>query len=617
MNELSTTIGLVGAIASIISLFISAPGWKSKMVHIAYALVVTAVATRSVEDQEVKLSVVQTAQADKFLSSEIESDLNIKKGKYTFIIGEKTVSFNWRGGKYKNFINLLNEKGKDKINAKEIKITPKTTALLFSSEITGEKNRLIFEDDALELALNLNLIKKNDSSKIKLSKETISVNPESTQKINFSETAKASNQLVMELELSVTGSSKTEEAQQQAKDEAENSKIFEQLGSVSYKGIYIQNEPSKDGLSSLPTQENIPKPEVNDMSILALESSRGVMIPLPPVADIEEKQVITVPLAEYGNVKALAINNNNTSRSVIIDKIRIFDPKAAGDYIPVNPVSTAQDSIINFEGIQIKREKNNIDDLVAGLTINLHEPSEKQEKITVKPDVELVKNSVIEFVAKYNRLIAEINILTKKQPEVITELGYLSEEEVKEAEEKLGLMFGDTTLLSLKNNLRQMVTVPYKSHDDTPIFLLSQLGISGKSDKAGGIDMSRLTGYLEIDEKKLDEALNNNMKEVKLFFGYDSDGDILIDSGLAHSLYEQINPYTERGGIFGIKTGSLKTKMDSSKKKIDNYDKKLAKKEQELKRKYGLMDGTLKKLNKQSQAIENFNKQMNNQNKNK
>jgi len=145
--------------------------------------------------------------------------------------------------------------------------------------------------------------------------------------------------------------------------------------------------------------------------------------------------------------------------------------------------------------------------------------------------------------------------------------------------------------------------------------MLAQLGISTKSDSSGGIDMSRLRGYLEIDEKKLDEVLKNNMEEVKLFFGFDSDGDILIDSGLAHAMYEYINPYTQRGGIFGIKTDSLKLKMDSSQKRIENYDKKLAEKELALKKKYGIMDGTLKSLQKQSQTMDNFNKQLQNQNK--
>ena len=571
----------------------------------------TATASRGAKDQNVKLNIVQVAEADKFLSTEINKDLQIPKGKYTFKIGEKSVSVNWKGGKYKGFIDLVNSKAKEILNISEIKITPDTKSLLFSSNITGAKNRLEFADDALPFAIEMGLIKKNDTSAIKTSVSSIETKPETSQKIDFSEAVRAKGQYVMELTVSIKEPSK--EVVQKKEEPGE--KIYEQIGSIAYRGIVVQNEPSNDGLEKTKMETNkVSGPKV-DMNILALESTRGVLIPLPPLSENAEKQTITIPLAEYGDVKALAINNNNSDKAVFIENIKIFDPKAAGDYIPVNPVSTAQDAIINFEGIQIKREKNDIDDLIPGVTLHAHESSEKQEKLTIKPDVEAVKNAIIELVAKYNRVFAQINILTQNKPEIIEELTYLSEAEIEDAQKKLGLMYADSTLITLKSNLRQTINTAYKPANDSKIFMLAQLGISTKSDSSGGIDMSRLRGYLEIDEKKLDEVLKNNMEEVKLFFGFDSDGDILIDSGLAHAMYEYINPYTQRGGIFGIKTDSLKLKMDSSQKRIENYDKKLAEKELALKKKYGIMDGTLKSLQKQSQTMKNFTDSLKKSNK--
>ena len=571
----------------------------------------TATASRGAKDQNVKLNIVQVAEADKFLSTEINKDLQIPKGKYTFKIGEKSVSVNWKGGKYKGFIDLVNSKAKEILNISEIKITPDTKSLLFSSNITGAKNRLEFADDALPFAIEMGLIKKNDTSAIKTSVSSIETKPETSQKIDFSEAVRAKGQYVMELTVSIKEPSK--EVVQKKEEPGE--KIYEQIGSIAYRGIVVQNEPSNDGLEKTKMETNkVSGPKV-DMNILALESTRGVLIPLPPLSENAETQTITIPLAEYGDVKALAINNNNSDKAVFIENIKIFDPKAAGDYIPVNPVSTAQDAIINFEGIQIKREKNDIDDLIPGVTLHAHESSEKQEKLTIKPDVEAVKNAIIELVAKYNRVFAQINILTQNKPEIIEELTYLSEAEIEDAQKKLGLMYADSTLITLKSNLRQTINTAYKPANDSKIFMLAQLGISTKSDSSGGIDMSRLRGYLEIDEKKLDEVLKNNMEEVKLFFGFDSDGDILIDSGLAHAMYEYINPYTQRGGIFGIKTDSLKLKMDSSQKRIENYDKKLAEKELALKKKYGIMDGTLKSLQKQSQTMKNFTDSLKKSNK--
>ena len=73
----------------------------------------TATASRGAKDQNVKLSIVQVAESDKFLSTEINNDLQIKKGIYTFKVGEKTISVNWKGGKYKGFIDLVNSRAKE------------------------------------------------------------------------------------------------------------------------------------------------------------------------------------------------------------------------------------------------------------------------------------------------------------------------------------------------------------------------------------------------------------------------------------------------------------------------------------------------------------------------
>ena len=60
-------------------------------------------------------------------------------------------------------------------------------------------------------------------------------------------------------------------------------------------------------------------------------------------------------MSEYGDVNALLVNNRNTGKTVSIEGIRIYDPKAVGEYAPVNPVSVAQDAILKYEGITITR----------------------------------------------------------------------------------------------------------------------------------------------------------------------------------------------------------------------------------------------------------------------
>lgn len=295
-----------------------------------------------------------------------------------------------------------------------------------------------------------------------------------------------------------------------------------------------------------------------------------------------------------------------------MENIKIYDPKATGGYSPVNPVSVAQDSIMKYEGITITRNTNTIDDLIPGVTLTLSEPTNNTETINIKPDAEVAKEAIITFVANYNRVVAEINILTQNKSEIISEIEYFTPEEKKEAEEKLGILQGDTTLNSIKNSMQRISSNTYPAISGSTLSMMSQLGISTKSGVGGGIDSSRMRGYLEIDEKILDEALKNKMIQVKNLFGSDTNEDLIIDNGIAQALEAQLTPYVQTGGIFSTRTTGLATRITTSEKKLAQMDIQLTAKEAELKNKYGQMEGTLNNLQNQSNSISNFNKQNSN-----
>ena len=578
---------------------------------------ITATASRDAREQTFKISIDQIAQADSFLSKELPKDFQVSKGLYTFTIGEKKVSLNWQGGKYRNFMDAVNKKGKDVIRISEIKTSPTAVSLLFESQLTGEAQKLNFSDDALTFALENEIIKKNDRSASGVAKDAAVVSAQTTERIAFSQTVRGTQQYVLEYTVSLqnTSSSAGRSSSTSSRTETHTAgaggvPIYEQSGFVSYKGITVTNMVSDSSITSESlAADTPPAASIEDYGVLSVVSPRGTLIPLPTLANTEEPQTFTIPLSEYGDVTGITIHNNNTDKTVSISDIKVYDPKATGEYVPVNPVSQAQEAVLSFENIPVKRSKNTIDDLIPGVTLQLADKTDKKESISIKPDTNAAKNAIIEFVAKYNRLLAEINIVTSNQQTVIDEIEYFSDDERKTAEENLGTLFGDTTLSSLKNTLRQIVSNVYRKNADTSIRSLAQIGISTKSDTSSGFNEARLRGYLEIDEKKLDEALKNAIEDVRYLFGYDTNNDILIDDGVAFQVFKQIDPYVQRGGIFSTRTNGLTAQIKTSKEKIARYDKELEKKEQELRQKYGTMDGSLKKLQKQSDMITNFNRQ--------
>ena len=289
--------------------------------------------------------------------------------------------------------------------------------------------------------------------------------------------------------------------------------------------------------------------------------------------------------------------------------IQAFNKNANLGYEPIHAASTASDAKIKYEGITITRPSNKIDDVVPDVTLNIKEKTEKTATITIKPDKETVKEYLITLVGTYNKVVAEMNILTQTKEEIIDELGYLTEDEVETYKEWLGIFRGDFTLTNSKSFLQTTMTSAYSIEENTTINNLAQIGISTSASSYSGYSPSKLRGYLEIDEKTLDSAIDNNLNEIKNLFGYDSDNDLIIDSGIAYQMDQRLQSYVQSGGIFSTKISTLDTRISSSEQKIKNLETQLEAKEQSLKQKYSQMESTLNSLESQSQSINNtFNK---------
>ena len=125
---------------------------------------ITADPSRDADIGSFKIKVEQIAEADRFLSGEIDNSFEVPEGKYTFLVNEKEISFNWKGGKLSDFVTSLNRRGNNTIKASLIGVSGTKKSLLIESLLTGKENALIFKDDAFNFALDVDMIheKKGD-----------------------------------------------------------------------------------------------------------------------------------------------------------------------------------------------------------------------------------------------------------------------------------------------------------------------------------------------------------------------------------------------------------------------------------------------------------------------
>ena len=589
--------------------------FSDRIVRSADDMIITGTAIRDATEQERSFIVRQLAQADRFLSSPLEENYKVEEGTYVFTVGKEEIRFEFRGGSLKEFTEALNRRGRDLLGSSLVTVQPGTKSLLIESRVTGEENRLILSGAASALGENTGMIGRvNESSRV-FTDEVLRADAGNSIVIPLNFENPRSENWILKYEISTE--TKPEEAWTVPRPPPGPS--IPGTGSISYGGIVLENDDSTVAIP--PWTPPVQPRRVNDMFVLSAVFSDGSSQELPPISDsrnFNEYQVRLNSSAYAGKtIVSLNLVNNNTHRDVSIQNVMVYDPASLGGIKPLNPVSTAQDAIVSMEGIEIRRQGNEINDLVPGVTIVARGVSDRPVKLTIEPDRESVKGAIFDMIGNYNRLMSEINVLTRNDDRIIEQLSYLTKEEKDEYRQRLGAFSGDSTLMQMRNSLMSIINTPYPTSEEKELSLLTQIGIGTdvrRSGASGGFDASQLRGYLEIDEKVLDAAIASKLPAIKQLFASDTTGDLLADTGVAFHIDALTKPYSESGGIIALKTGNITSRIEQEKRRILTLDRQLASKEAELKRQYGQMESAYSRMEQMSSSLDRFQQQNSNNN---
>jgi flagellar hook-associated protein 2 len=583
----------------------------------------SATATREALEQTRNVQVKRAASADRFISTELPKDYKVAAGTYVFTVGDKRIELRFGGGDLQAFADALTRKGGDLIRAQVVAVKPDTKSLVIESLKTGSGNRLGFDADAAKLALQAGLVervsssrqelppagatkwdKAMDASVAKSAEGNLALTAGGEAKLEFKPQVKTGG-MVLEIEYRMTRLSRD------ATPSSPPGPNLQPVGSVTYEGVTVTGLPSASGL---PDWTPPPKPPlVEDLSMASLIGPDGAARPLPDLQDGEGVQKLSVKLEGYGETAAaIGFRVRDTTRRLEVLKARIYDPSETGGLKPVKPISTAGDAVVSVDGIEVTRPSNAISDLIPAVTLNVKAASDKSIRLNVQPDREAVQSAIVAFVGNYNKLLAQINILTRKDEAILNEITYFTDDEKKAAKEKLGTLQGDSTLNLLASALQRATSSPYPTKDGKDMALLAQIGIATNASKPGAsqaYDAAKMRGYLEIEDETLSKALTERFEAVKQLFGNDTSGDLIVDSGLAFTIDNLIKPYVETGGILSLKTGTIDTQIGNEKRKLEGLDSQLASKEADLKRKYGAMESSLNRMESSSSSIDSLSKQ--------
>ena len=581
--------------------------------------ILTATADRTAVEEEVSILVKRIAASDRFLSKPLPKDYKAPAGLYRFQVGEEEVRINFRGGTLNELAEAINTKSDGLLEASVVSDSKNTRVFLIESKKTGARNTLSFYDEAAAFGEEAGIIERSleasrtislspsvvEGGGFSVSDGTLRLEPTSEAKIPLRPPHNMKPNMVLSLEVWV------EKLPEEAYEEPTPplGPALPSVGGIEFEGIGVESARSRTVLP--PWEPPEPPKRVDDAKILFVQEGDSLTA-LPPLQDSGDFIPLQYEAAQLPQrIDSLVVRNRNTHRIVHIRGIRIYDKTARGDYRAVNPLSSAEDALIEMNGIEITRESNEIDDLLPGVNITLHGAGEAPVSLSVARDLESIKEGLYNFIGYYNRLLMHVDILTRQDEQVLESAVFLDEDEEEQAEEDLGLFQGNTTLMQLKSRLQRIMMDPHRTDGGRTLSLLAQIGIStsgGSFQSSGTVDMTRLRGYLQIDEAKLEESVARMGDWVKQLFGYDSDNDLTVDTGAAYQVDTYLKAYVETGGIVGNRMAGLDNSIARKDREIERYKEHLADYEAELRRKFGAMEGALDNLEKSSRAIENLNR---------
>jgi flagellar hook-associated protein 2 len=220
---------------------------------------------------------------------------------------------------------------------------------------------------------------------------------------------------------------------------------------------------------------------------------------------------------------------------------------AAADYFNWGKLQTATDATLTVDGMDITSASNTVKDAIAGTTLELVSPTTGAFGATVDlgRDTSVVKTKIQALVTSYNETLSMLGVVA--DPKSTVE-GYG------------GTLVGNNIVNSVRSQIRNMVVGNSTSPSGT-MNALRDIGVS--IDKAG---------QLQIDNTKLDDALQNNFDNVVKMLSNNQENKSKFNTapaGVAGEAYKKLVVLLDPIG------GTLETLSSNQTKKIADYQKQL------------------------------------------
>lgn len=234
-----------------------------------------------------------------------------------------------------------------------------------------------------------------------------------------------------------------------------------------------------------------------------------------------------------------------------VSSLLSFDPSAADRAGPsgdaIKEAIAAQDAIFSIDGLTVTRPTNSVDDVIAGVSLELTAVSTGPETITARYDEDMTLEAVQLFVDELNTITNSLAEMNKTGLD----------------DETSGPLAGDTLIRAYRNQLRMITTTPIAGYGDNDIFL-SSFGVMTNRDGTLSLDETKFRSYFKnepeafaalantrtsTDSLSVQATMNGNLYTPGVYdFVKNTDGTATLDG----------EPMSLENGVYKITTGNVR-----------------------------------------------------------
>jgi flagellar hook-associated protein 2 len=269
---------------------------------------------------------------------------------------------------------------------------------------------------------------------------------------------------------------------------------------------------------------------------------------------------LVISSRETGETNSFTINDNLTNSN---GNAVAFDP---GQSATSGNVQNAQNAKFTVNGLDIESASNTVTDSIPGVTLTVY--AEGDASINVSNDYSSIKSNLNAIVTQYNNLRAFYTQQAK------------------------GPLGGDPVLREVLNDIKKVLQT--SNSNGGSYHYLAEIGLELNDD-----------GTMQLDESKLDAAINASPADVQKLFQGTAGAD-----GVLETMQSTLTSLDGDTGLIKTTRDSIQTTLTKYDDRIEQQQKLLDIRRDSLQKMYAAADEAISRLNQMNSSLQNWIKSL-------